>query len=58
MPSATYGVSGIMSSMTPVPSVSAPRPYAGPSVISGSNRVEVSIAISTIGVLVFLLTLV
>lgn len=53
MPSAT----GIASSKVPLPSTSVARPYAGPSVINSSNRVEVSVAIATIGILAFILTL-
>lgn len=45
------------SSKAPLPSVSAARPYAGPSVISESNHVEISFGIATVGILAFLLTL-
>lgn len=47
----------VASSKAPLPSVSAARPYAGPSVISGSSHVEVSVGIATVGILAFLLTL-
>lgn len=52
-PSASLG----SSSNVPLPSVSAARPYAGPSVISGSNHVEITFGIATVGILAFLLTL-
>ncbi|CEP07824.1 hypothetical protein [Parasitella parasitica] len=52
-PSATIA----SSSNVPAPSSSVYRPYAGPSVLSGSNHVEVSIGVATVGILAFLLTL-
>lgn len=56
IPAATrFASSG--ASAAPLPSISAARPYAGPSVISSSNRIEVSVAIATIGICAFFLTL-
>ncbi|KAI8066125.1 hypothetical protein BDF21DRAFT_427158 [Thamnidium elegans] len=57
VPAATRLASSVASA-APLPSVSAARPYAGPSVISGSSHLEVSIAITTIGICAFLFTLV
>ncbi|KAI9245802.1 hypothetical protein EDC94DRAFT_665157 [Helicostylum pulchrum] len=51
-------IASSVASAAALPSVSAARPYAGPSVISGSSHLEVSIAITTIGICAFLFTLV
>ncbi|GAA5804546.1 hypothetical protein HPULCUR_010046 [Helicostylum pulchrum] len=57
IPAVTRLASSVASAAA-LPSVSAARPYAGPSVISGSSHLEVSIAITTIGICAFLFTLV